>query len=267
MSLVDGSTSWNLRTWNVVLYLPMALSKSDRKKGAPKPRVPLPSGEAPPHYSADIPKKLSDITWRIFRIMAEFVEGFEFLSTSQHEISIFGSTQFHAGNVWYEQARALGYMLGKKGHTIVTGGGPGIMEAANRGAYEAGAESLGINIQLPREQRVNPYVTRGRGFHYFFTRKVMLAAAARAYVFFPGGFGTLDEVTELVQLIQTNKMQRIPIILVGKEFWTPLLEWMEKTMVKKYKTVPAADMHIYQLVDTAQEAMEIIRASPDRSFF
>ena len=234
---------------------------------AKKPRVPLPTGESASRYSADIPKRLTDVTWRIFRIMAEFVEGFEFLSTSHHEVSVFGSARFQPGSIWYEEARTLGFMLGKKGYTIVTGGGPGIMEAANRGAYEAGAESIGLNIQLPQEQRVNPYVKRSIGFHYFFTRKVMLAAAARAYIFFPGGFGTLDEVAELVELIQTDKMQRIPIILVGKEFWSPLLAWMEKTMLREYKTIAEADLAIYQLVDTAKEAFDIVRHSPDRSFF
>lgn len=218
-------------------------------------------------YQADVPRKLSDITWRVFRIMAEIVEGFEFLSKSSKEVSFFGSARFQADNPWYEEARTLGNMLGKAGFTVITGGGPGIMEAGNRGAYEAGAPSLGLNIQLPQEQRINPYVTRSRAFHYFFTRKVMLAAAAQAYVFFPGGFGTLDEAMELITLVQTKKMRQLPILLVGAEFWGPFIQWVEKSMVKTYKTVSAEETEVYQLVDSAQEAYDIIAASPDRSFF
>lgn len=231
-------------------------------------RVPLTFGETDKEtYQASVPQKLSDVTWRVFRIMAEFVEGFEFLSTSSREVSFFGSARFQSGHPWYEEARRLAAMLGRDGYTIVTGGGPGIMEAGNRGAYESGAESLGLNIQLPREQRINPYVTRSRAFHYFFTRKVMLAAAAQAYVFFPGGFGTLDECLELITLVQTGKMQRLPIILVGKDFWQPLLTWINTTLVDEYKTVSREETSVYRLVDSAEEAYAIIRKAPDRSFF
>ncbi len=231
-------------------------------------RVPLTFAEkATGNYQADVPQKLGDITWRVFRIMAEIVEGFEFLSKSTHEVSFFGSARFQPGHPWYEEARRLGHLLGKDGYTVVTGGGPGIMEAGNRGAYEAGAQSLGLNIQLPHEQRTNPYVTRSRAFHYFFTRKVMLAAAAQAYVFFPGGFGTLDECLELITLVQTGKMRRLPIVLVGKDFWQPLLAWISTTLVDEYKTVSREELDVYRLVDTAEEAYAIIRQSPDRSFF
>ncbi len=218
-------------------------------------------------YEAELPQKLSDVTWRVFRIMAEIVEGFEFLATSEREVSIFGSARFPPGTPWYEEARKLGGMLGKAGFTVITGGGPGIMEAGNRGAYEVGAPSLGLNIELPREQRVNPYVTRSRGFHYFFTRKVMLAAAAQAYVFFPGGFGTLDEAMELITLVQTRKMHPLPIILVGKDFWGPFLKWVDERLVREYETVSPEDPDIYQLVDTAQEAYDLVVKAPDRSFF
>ena len=213
------------------------------------------------------PAKLQDMTWRIFRIMAEFVEGFQFLAESTKEVSIFGSTRFKETDPWYVEARKLGRLLAKGGYTVITGGGPGIMEAANRGVFEKDGQSLGLNIQLPSEQRANPYLTRGHDFHYFFTRKVMLAAAAQAYVFFPGGFGTLDEATELITLIQTKKMQPIPIILVGKDFWQPFLDWIGGTLVKKYKTIREDDMATFQLVDTAEEAFRIIRKAPDRSFF
>ncbi len=250
----------------------MANPSSAASSRAPLPsaasiRVPLSEEERHNGYSPDLPTKLSDITWRVFRIMAEFVEGFEFLSHAGKSVSIFGSTRFQPDHPWYEEARRLAHKLGKGGFTVITGGGPGIMEAANRGAYEAGAPSLGLNIELPHEQRINPYVRHSRGFHYFFTRKVMLAAASMAYVYFPGGLGTLDEMAELTNLIQTEKMQRIPIILVGKDFWSPLLAWIEKTMGRQYKTISPEDTSIYRLVDSADEAFELIRSAPDRAFF
>ena len=174
---------------------------------------------------------LSDITWRIFRIMAEFVDGFEFLSKSSREITVFGSARLKQKTHWCEEAEAFGTLAAKGGFTIITGGGPGIMEAANKGAFEAGGHSIGLNIELPLEQRANGYLTRGKGFHYFFTRKVMLSASAQAYVFFPGGFGTLDELFEMLVLIQTKKAQRVPVVVIGHAFWTPLLEWLKRTAV------------------------------------
>lgn len=213
------------------------------------------------------PPRMYEITWRIFRIMAEFVEGFQFLSESDKEITVFGSARMKPRNPWYKEARKFGHLLAKNGFTMVTGGGPGIMEAANRGASEKNGNSIGLNIQLPMEQRINPYVKRGRGFHYFFTRKVMLAASAQAYVFFPGGFGTLDELFEMITLIQTEKAHKVPIVLVGKDYWSPLLEWIEHDLAKRWKTIDKTDMKIYQLVDTAEEAFELIKDSEERSFF
>jgi uncharacterized protein (TIGR00730 family) len=200
------------------------------------------------------------ITWRIFRIMAEFVDGFELVTNYHKTVSIFGSTRLRQNEPAYEEARQLAQLLGKKGFTVVTGGSSGIMEAANRGAHEAGAESIGLNIQLPHEQEINQYVTQSLNFHYFFTRKVMLAFAAEAYVFFPGGFGTLDELTELVTLIQTKKIRPVPIVIVGKAYWQPLLDWINNTLkVKGY--ISPQDTEIYQLVDTAKEAYAIISRS------
>ncbi len=225
-------------------------------------RLPLPHGE--PRKD---PARLYEITWRIFRIMAEFVEGFQFLSESSREVTFFGSARTKPGNKWYKEAEKLGRMLGECGYTIITGGGPGIMEAVNKGAFKAGAPSLGLNIQLPNEQRINKYVTRGRGFHYFFTRKVMLAASAQAYVYFPGGFGTLDEFFEIIMLIQTGKMQKIPIVCVGKEFWDGLTAWIEAELIERQKTVSKKEMALFHVVDTAQEALDIISTSSEREFF
>lgn len=214
-----------------------------------------------------VPPQLSDITWRIFRIMAEFVEGFQFLSEHSHEVTIFGSARFSSDNYWYKEAEKLGRLLAKNKFAVITGGGPGIMEAANKGAAENNGISIGLNIQLPTEQRMNPFVTEGRPFHYFFTRKVIMSASAQAYVFFPGGFGTLDELLEMVVLIQTGKAQKVPIVCVGREFWTPLAEWIKKMVFEKYDAIEKKDMNIYQIVDTAEEAFKFIKDSKERTIF
>jgi uncharacterized protein (TIGR00730 family) len=208
-----------------------------------------------------------DPNWRIFRIMAEFIEGFEFLDKFTGEVSIFGSARTKPSDPYYKQAKELGRLLGEGGYCVITGGGPGIMEAANWGAFEAGGESVGLDIQLPTEQRRNQYVTQSIGFHYFFTRKVMLSAAAQAYVFFPGGFGTLDEMTEMATLVQTGKIPRdVPIILVGKKFWEPFLEWLERVDYMQEKYITEEDYDLLHLVDSPEEAMEIIRKTHERPY-
>lgn len=207
-----------------------------------------------------------NINWRIFRIMAEFVEGFDFLSRLNHEISVFGSARAMAGNQYYQIAKELGSLCAKAGLTMVTGGGPGIMEAANLGAFEEGGESVGLDISLPMEQRRNPYVKRGMGFHYFFTRKVMLSASSQAYIFFPGGFGTFDELFEMVTLIQTGRMSNtVPVILVGRAFWGPFLQWIKNTLYEENRFIDKDDLLIFQLVDTAQEAFKIIKKTRERN--
>lgn len=211
--------------------------------------------------------RMSDITWRIFRIMAEFVEGFQFLSETSREVTIFGSTRLSQHGRWYKEAEKLGRILAKNKFTVITGGGPGIMEAANKGAVEGGGESVGLNIQLPNEQRINPFVKKGRAFHYFFTRKVMMAASAQAYVFFPGGFGTLDEFFEMLVLIQTNKAQKVPMICIGHDFWDPLFDWIEKGVYQKFGAVSEADLGLYKVVDTAEEAFALIKNSKERTIF
>ena len=210
---------------------------------------------------------MNEITWRIFRIMAEFVDGFQFLSASKKEVTVLGSARLKSGSKWCIEAETFGKLCAKGGFTIITGGGPGIMEAANKGAYESGGESLGLNIQLPMEQRANPYLTRGKGFHYFFTRKVMLSASAQAYIFFPGGFGTLDELFEMVVLVQTGKMQTTPIVVVGRDYWTPLVSWMRETLAREYETIHEEDLGIITIVDSAKEAWEIVRKSKEREMF
>ncbi len=206
----------------------------------------------------------NQFSWRIFRIMSEFIEGFQFLADLNKEVTIFGSARFKSNNPHYKEARQLGKILGKAGFTVITGGGPGIMEAANRGAFEAKAPSVGLNIQLQKEQRVNKYVTKSIGFYYFFTRKVMLSFASQAYVYFPGGFGTLDEFFELVTLIQTKKISSdIPVIMIGKDFWSPLVEYIKNNVYGKHRAVNIKDLKIFHLVETAEEAYEIIKKTHD----
>ena len=213
-------------------------------------------------------KRMSDITWRIFRIMSEFVEGFQFLSQMHKEVTIFGSARLPQNNKWCKEAEKLGKILAKHGFTVITGGGPSIMQAANKGAYEVSpAKSIGINIQLPMEQRTNPYVTKSKGFYYFFTRKVMMAASAQAYVFFPGGFGTADEFMEILMLQQTRKMEHTPIVLVGKEFWQPLLDWFNTKMAKEYNTIAPKDMKLIHVCNTAEQAFNLLKNSRSRTIF
>lgn len=205
--------------------------------------------------------------WRIFRIMAEFIEGFEFLSKLKKEVTIFGSARAMQTNRYYTVAKELGYLLGKKGYTVITGGGPGIMEAANWGAVEGGGVSVGLDIELATEQRRNQFALKAIGFHHFFTRKVMLSASAQAYVFFPGGFGTMDEMTEMVTLIQTAKIPRnVPVILVGKKFWQPFLAWTRQMMCDEYRFIDKEEIAIMRLVDTAAEVMQIIEKTNERDF-
>jgi uncharacterized protein (TIGR00730 family) len=200
-------------------------------------------------------------SWRIFRIMSEFVEGFTFLANIERSVTIFGSARVGEDNPYYQQARELGRRLATHGFTVVTGGGPGMMQAGNQGACEAGGPSIGLNIQLPKEQRINPYVTDGMAFHYFFSRKVMLDFSAEAYVFFPGGFGTLDEFFELVTLVQTGKVDSMaPIIIVGRDYWQPLVAWIENTLLARFHMIAPEDMKIWTLTDDIDEVVRLIEA-------
>lgn len=202
-------------------------------------------------------------SWRIFRIMSEFVNGFEVLRKYSTAATFFGSARLTPQDPTYKAAELLASKLAKKGFTIITGGGPGIMEAANVGSFKVGGKSIGLNIQLPIEQKLNPYVTDTQSFHFFFSRKVMLSFASEVYVYFPGGYGTLDEFLEILTLIQTEKIAKIPIVLYGKEFWKPLLEYFEKTLLKDYKTISREDLDLFYVADSVEEAYEYIVAHVD----
>src|SRR3989339_871085 len=227
----------------------------------------------------ELPEKdfRSSFHWRIFKIIAEFVEGWEFLANLKKSVTIFGSAVCKEDSKWYQEAQKIGYLLAKEGFDVITGGGPGIMEASNRGAWEANEEtqnkddsignSIGLNIKLPNEQRINRYVDQSVAFNYFFTRKVMLSYYAQAYVYFPGGFGTMDEVFELLTLIQVKKIAKIPIIFVGKEFWIPMTTWIEEYLYEKFEAIDEEDLTLYRIVDTAEEAFGYIKDSPLRKNF
>jgi len=210
-------------------------------------------------------RHMSDLSWRILRIMGEFVQGFQFLANFNREVTFFGSARLPETSQWYKEAEKLGFLCGKEGYAVITGGGPGIMEAGNKGASRSGGESIGVNIMLPFEQRINAYVKKSAAFYYFFTRKVMLAASAQVFIYFPGGFGTADEFFEMITLIQTKKMSPIPVILFGKEFWEPMILWMQKMV--KMGTIKESDMGLFTIVETAEEAMKIIRKSKERTIF
>ncbi len=203
----------------------------------------------------------ASLSWEVLRITAEFVQGFEFLSNLERTVTIFGSARLPESDPYYALARELGRRLAQANYTVVTGGGPGIMEAGNRGASEAGGHSVGLNIQLPMEQKLNPYVKEGMGFQYFFSRKFMLDYSALAYVFFPGGYGTLDELFTILTLVQTGKSNgAVPIILVGREFWQPLLDWIIGTLTAR-RLIGPNDAALLHLTDDLDEAMRLIRAA------
>ena len=210
------------------------------------------------------PKNWSEIkssnSWVVFKIMAEFVNGFEKLAQIGPCVSIFGSARTKPDNQYYQAAEAIAGKLVRRGYGIISGGGPGIMEAANKGAFEAGGKSVGLNIELPHEQFSNPYIDADKliNFDYFFVRKVMFVKYAQGFVVMPGGLGTMDELFEAFTLIQTHKIAEFPIILYGKDFWSGLMDWIRDVVMEKEKNVSPNDLNLITIVDTPDEAVKVI---------
>lgn len=203
--------------------------------------------------------KTSD-SWQIFKIMAEFVEGFEKMASIGPCVSVFGSARTEAGNPYYTLAEEIAYKLTQNGYGVISGGGPGIMEAANKGAMRGDGVSVGLNIQLPFEQGANPYIDPDKliTFKHFFVRKVMFQKYAQGFIVLPGGFGTFDEFFESITLIQTGKIGRFPIVLVGSDFWKGLISWIEKVVQQEQRNISPEDIDLFTVVDTADEAVDVI---------
>jgi hypothetical protein len=205
------------------------------------------------------PEFLDTDPWRSLRILSEFVEGFDALAAVGPAVSVFGSARTKTDHPYYQQARELGSRLAQQGYAVITGGGPGIMEAANRGCQEAGGLSVGCNIELPHEQGLNPYIDLGVEFRYFFARKVMFVKYADAFVIFPGGYGTLDEMFEALTLIQTKKVRNFPLILMGSEYWGGLLDWIRSSLIE-LEAIRPEDVDLMRVCDDPAEACDIINA-------
>ncbi len=199
-------------------------------------------------------------SWGIFKIMSEFVNGYETMGRIGPCVSIFGSARIKPGDPYYLLAEKIAYKISKAGYGVITGGGPGIMEAGNKGAHLGGGTSVGLNIELPFEQHHNPYIDRDKNlnFDYFFVRKVMFVKYSQGFVVMPGGFGTLDELFEAITLIQTKKIGRFPIILVGKSFWSGLVDWITTTLIEQEKTVNDSDLNLIKIVDTEDEVLAVL---------
>ena len=199
-------------------------------------------------------------SWQIFKIMSEFVEGFESMSKIGPCVSVFGSARTKPESQYYQNAEEIGYLLTQKGYGVITGGGPGIMEAANRGAKRGNGKSVGLNIELPFEQSHNEFIDNDKllNFDYFFVRKVMFIKYAQGFIVLPGGVGTLDELFEAITLIQTGKIGKFPIVLVGSSYWEGILQWIKVTMLEGEQNISVEDLDLFNIVDTPSEAVEII---------
>lgn len=201
-------------------------------------------------------------SWAIFKIMSEFVNGFETMSRIGPCVSIFGSARTKPDDPVYKLSEEVAYKISKAGYGVITGGGPGVMEAGNKGAHLGGGVSVGLNIELPFEQHFNPYIDSDKNlqFDYFFVRKVMFVKYSQGFVVMPGGFGTLDELFEAITLIQTKKIGKFPIILVGTKFWAGLIEWVKQTLLEEYKNISADDLNLFKIVDTADEVVDALNS-------
>jgi hypothetical protein len=207
---------------------------------------------------------MSHETWRLFRILAEFVEGFEMLSRMGRAATVFGSARTKPDDPYYLQAVECGRLLVERDFAVITGGGPGIMEAANKGAYEAKGKSIGLNIALPTEQEPNPYQTHELTFRYFFARKVNFVKYASGFIIFPGGFGTMDEFFESMTLIQTLKIEPFPVICVGHGYWDGLIDWVKNTMLDDFQAISPDDMDLFHVTDDVEEAVDLLADCADK---
>lgn len=234
---------------------------SASKKG--KKKLNLPSFKLPvkPLTKEELDQSIDNT---ITNIQKEFVKGFDFIKKHPKSVTFFGSARLGSTDRYYKKAERIASMLADVGYSVVTGGGPGIMEAANKGSFNNNGQSLGLTIELPTEQNVNPYVTAHVPFYYFFTRKVCLTFSAEAYCYFPGGFGTLDEFFEILTLVQTNKIVRVPIILVGSEFWNSVDELIRNHLYEEFKTVSKEDSDLYYIMDDEEEIVDLIKNVPVR---
>jgi uncharacterized protein (TIGR00730 family) len=206
-----------------------------------------------------------DLASRDLKINKEIIDGLEFVKKHPKSVTFFGSARFKKDNPYYQKARKLAKKIVKEtGYAVVTGGGPGIMEGGNMGASEAKGESLGLTIELPTEQRINPYVTDSISFYYFFTRKLSLAFSAEAYIYFPGGFGTLDEFFEILTLVQTGKIERVPIVLVGENYWKPIEKLLREQLKEKFKTIDEGDLNLFTITEDEDQIIDIIKSAPLR---
>ena len=203
---------------------------------------------------------MSKDSWSIFKIMSEFVEGYEALHRIGPCVSIYGSARTGPETKVYKDAQKIASLLSESGYGVITGGGPGVMEAGNRGAHDTGGPSVGLNIELPFEQHENPYIDRDKSidFDYFFVRKVMFVKYSQGFIVMPGGFGTMDELFEALTLLQTGKLNSRPIVLYDSKFWSGLVEWFKETMLDKYKTISDTDPNLFSIVDTPEEAVKVI---------
>ena len=211
------------------------------------------------HYEANLSRE----TWRLFRIISEFVDGFEVMGKVGPAVSVFGSARTTEDSDDYQKAVDCGRQIVDSGLAVITGGGPGIMEAANRGAMDAGGKSVGLNISLPMEQKPNPYQTHLLTFRYFFVRKVMFVKYACGFVIFPGGFGTMDEFFEAMTLIQTLKIDPFPVVCVGSDFWGGMIDWLKRTMIEEYRTIAPEDLDLFKVTDSVEEAVDYINRRYD----
>ncbi|HEY6058846.1 MAG TPA: TIGR00730 family Rossman fold protein [Candidatus Limnocylindrales bacterium] len=210
------------------------------------------------------PAFLDSDPWRALRILAEFVEGFDALASVGPAVTVFGSARIREGDGYYEVAREIGRRLAAAGYAVITGGGPGAMEAANRGCHEGGGFSIGCNIELPHEQSINAYVDMGVEFRYFFARKTMFVKYADGFVILPGGFGTLDELFEALTLIQTGKIEHFPVVLVGSDYWSGLVGWMRDVQLRA-GSISQVDLELFQVTDDPDEVVRIIRQYAKRA--